>query len=408
MLLLLFFFTFQNENPSSLDGMLKKADLEYSKGKLAIAIEDYNKIVRLYPSSYDAHVKLGTAYQQVNEIEKAKLEYYRAIKLGSLVRYDAYFGMANLYASQNEYDLAEDVLMSIKDIPLKEVANNIGDFYYNWGAKLSGKDPFESIRKYTTALGYYKKANSKNIKNADKALEVTYKEIADKYIINNNVTEAIRILKLSLEACNNATAHYRLAQIYENKNIDSSISEFEKAYKLNPKIGPNYEYIQLLVNKGNILKSKGNEAAASFYFEKAKSLDNSIYIPFVADKNVLVNLISTRFVQDSNKSSIPGVSFKVMNANKENINFMKVKVVFSSDNRNFSEVEKLVCTPETPLHSDSATSDISIFSDTPIPKVFRNPVIQIRIFISQREPDSWKLYRTTTLQRNDDTFFDFS
>ena len=402
------FFVYQNENPNSLDGMLKNADFAYSEGKIAVAIEDYNKIVRLYPNDYDTHIKLGRAYQQVNEPEKAKLEYYRAIKLGSLIRYDGYFGMADLYASQNQYDLAEDVLMAIKDVPLKEVGNNIGDFYLSWGNKLSEKDSFEATRKYKIALNYYKKADSKNIKNAGQALESAYSKMADKFIIDDNISEAIKFLKLSLQAYNNAKAHYRLAQIYENTNIDNSLSEFEKAYKINSKIAPSHEYIAMLVKKGNQLKNQGNEAAANFYFEKAKKLNTSIYIPFVADKNILVNLTSTRFVQDNNKMSIPGISFRVMNASKENINFMKVKVVFSSDNRNFSEVEKLICTPETPLQSDSSTPDISIFSDMSIPKVFRNPVIQMRIFISQREPDSWKLYRSTTLQRGADSFFDFS
>ena len=307
--------------------------------------------------------KLGSLYQKVNEIDKAKLEYYRAIKLGSLVNYDAYFAMANLYASQNEYDLAQDVILSIKSVQLKNVQENIGNFYYDWGAKLSMKDPYEAIRKYKLALDNYRKADSFSTKKAVKALELTYSGIADNYIASGNILEAIKVLNLSLDAVDNATAHYKLAQIYENKNIDTSLSQFDKAFKINPGISTYDEYIQLLVQKGDLLKNKGNEAAANFYYEKARSLDHNIYIPFVADKIILVNLISTRFVEsDDKKSLVPGVSFKIMNASKDDVNFLKVKVVFSSDNRNFSEVEQLVCTPGTPLHADSATYDISIFS----------------------------------------------
>ena len=59
------------------------------KGQVAFALEEYNKLVRLYPEDYNLHIKLAELYKQVNELDKTKVEYLRAMNLGHRYRYKA-------------------------------------------------------------------------------------------------------------------------------------------------------------------------------------------------------------------------------------------------------------------------------------------------------------------------------
>jgi Tfp pilus assembly protein PilF len=55
------------ETPVTVDGMISKADTLSQKGQVALALEEYNKIVRLYPNNYDVHLRLADVYKTVNE-----------------------------------------------------------------------------------------------------------------------------------------------------------------------------------------------------------------------------------------------------------------------------------------------------------------------------------------------------
>src|SRR3989339_2162567 len=133
LMLLAGFFVFQNEKPASLNGMIRQSDKYAAEGKLSSALENYTKIARLYPRNYDIHMKLGDLLMQVKEPEKAKIEYYRAVKLGSIKRFDAYLALANIYIDEGNYSFAQEILLPLKDIPDKKIQERLGDFYYRWG-----------------------------------------------------------------------------------------------------------------------------------------------------------------------------------------------------------------------------------------------------------------------------------
>ncbi|MFH0702113.1 MAG: tetratricopeptide repeat protein [bacterium] len=398
------FFLFQIEKPNSFNGLLRQGEAYVKEGKIATALEHYNRLVRLYPQSYELHLRVGNLYEQVNEHDKAKIEYYRAINLKNTNKYDAHFAMANLYALENNYTFAQEILMTIKDVPSKKVLEGIGDFYYNWGEKISKIDLFDAIRKYKTAYNFYKDAKSKNINKTKLILEKTYDKVAEKLIVANNIQEAIKILNLSIEFVDNPTAHYKLAKIYTGKNIDKAINEYEKTLNLNPKAFNHNELVNLLIKKVEILKQQKDETTAKYYYDKAKKLNPSINIPYIPDENILVNLIATKCSESIEKDTlIPGVSFKIINISKEKIDYLKVKVVFLENEKPYSEKIEIIATPKKFLNPNTTTSNINLFSQKPLQHVFDSHNIKIQIFVSQKNPDKWKLYRNAYFVRKRDS-----
>lgn len=391
------FIYYQSEKPGSLNSQLREGENLAKTGKIAFALDLYNKLARQYPKNYTVHYKLGLIYAQVNEPLKAKIEFYRAIKLDA-GRYEANFAMASLYASQDNWEMAEDTLTPLIKSKNRFTIEKIGDFYLTWGAELSETNQLEALRKFKTSYELYKQSNSRHISQAKSILENLYADIADKLVEINKSNDAIKLLNLSLNTFDNALAHYKLAMIYKNSNIDESLKEFDKAFKLNPKISAPDPYIETLIKKGNILAKKGDLTGSKYYYTIAQSISPKVKVPYAPDKHILVNLIATRYSENIDKDYIiPGVSFKIMNVSKDNIDYLKAKVVFLQDEKEYSKKIIDIATKESPIPSDQVTGTFDVYSPKSVPQVFSDHNIRIQIYISQKQPDNWKIYRNAYL-----------
>jgi len=391
------FYIIQKNSLNSLKGMLKTGQSYEKCGKIATALNVYSKIVRAYPNSYEAHMRLGNAYKQVNEPEKAKIEYYRAIKLTNTDRYDAYFAMSDLYVSENEYELAQSLLVEIIDVPNKTVAEKIGDFYYSWANNIKKSDQPEAIRKYKLSYDFYSRCNSDKVPLIRKTIENTYLEIADSLLAINNVDEAVKLLNTSINYLDNANAHYKLAEIYEKKNPDRAINEYTKAFALNNSAINTDRFAKLLENKADNLYKKGDKLTAKLYYDKAKSLSPNIIIPYINDSSIIVNLIAFRASKDENKQVYtPGISFKITNISKNEIKYIKAKIIFNVNGQKYSEETKDISTSQNPLSPFSITPLINVYSTKPLSCEYQysKPKVEVLIYISQ-QPDKWKIFRST-------------
>ncbi|MDD3014449.1 MAG: tetratricopeptide repeat protein [Candidatus Gastranaerophilales bacterium] len=390
------FFFFQNQNSTSLGGILNDGERYEKSGKIAMALESYYKAVKLYPGSYEAHLRLGNLYRQVNELENAKIEYYRAIKMGNLNRYDAYFAMADIYVSEDEYELAQDILVQIQDIPFKVVSDKIGDFYFDWGNQFKKINQPEAIRKYKLAYKFYSKNKSDKVFLTRKAIENKYMDIADNLLAFNKVDEAVKILNSSINYYDNSSAHYKLARIYEKENIDKAIEEYTKAFTLNSSIASTDGFVQLLVKKADNLYKNGDKLNAGVYYGKARKLGSKVKIPYINDNNIIVNLIASKSSKDVDKQLYtPGISFKITNISKNKIEYLKAKVIFNVNDQKYSEEIKEISTQKIPLSPYSITPLINVYSSKSLGSELRNPKVEIQIFVSQQNPDKWKLFRNT-------------
>ena len=393
------FVMYEQNKPTSVVGMMREADDFAVKGQIAYAIEDYNKIVRVFPENYEAHIRLAELYLEVNELDMAKVEYMKAIKLGYKTKYQANIALADLYVQENNYNLAEGFINGIKDINDKKALQLIGDFYCKWGNTLKQDDKTEAIRKFKIAYKYYKKSDSPNLVKLKKDVRNVYIDISNDFLKINKPQDAIDILKLSLVFWNNAETHYRLAKIYEKQGkIDAAIDEYKTAFGLNPTVSNPESYVVLLIKKAEILKEKGDKVSAELYYTRAKKFDSKLNIFMNPDSRIIINNLSAKCNENIDKDIlIPEISFKLTNISKDKINQLKIKVVFLENNKPFSEEIKTIVSDKNPLMPASSPSPLNLFSSEPVNYVLDKHNLLAQIYISQKTPDKWVLFRNVNI-----------
>ena len=389
------FIYYEKNKPTSVAGLMTDADNLAKNGQIAYAIEDYNKIVRVFPKNYEAHIRLAEVYLQANELELAKVEYVKAIELEYKSKYQANIAIANLYVKENNYTLAESFINEIKNTKDKTARQLIGDFYYNWGLSFKKNDKTEAIRKFKIAYRFYKISDSPNLSKLKKEVKDVYINISNDLVKSNKPNDAVNILKLSLKFWNNAETHYRLAKIYEKQGaIDNALSEYKIAFKLNPSVSSTESYVQLLIKKAASLKKKGDKVSAELYYTWAKKLDSRSNVPMNPDSRIIINNLAAKCNENRDKDIlIPEISFKLSNISKNKINYLKIKIVFLENNKPFSQEMKIIASEKKPLSNDSSTSQINIFASKPINYILDKHNLQAQIYISQKNPDEWILFR---------------
>lgn len=398
-LVVVLFFVYRNNSTISAEGMMRKADNYAKNGQVAYAIEDYNRIVRLFPKNYNAHVRLAELYLTAGEPDMAKVEYIRAIEVGGRSKYEANFAIANLYIKENSYTLAESYIKDLTDTRNKKALKLLGDFYSEWGNSLKSGNKTGAIRKLKIACMYYKKAELSEEIQVKKNIRNIYIDISNELMNANKPEDAVNILKISMAFWNNAETHYRLAKIYElDGQVDNAVAEYKKAFKLNPKIANPDSYVKLLVQKAEIFKANGDCVSAELYYTWAKQFDKKVNIPMNPDSKIVLSIIAAKSNQDIDKDIlIPEIVLKLSNIEKYKISNLKIKVVFLEDNKPFSEVVKVIATEKNPLNNDSSTSPLNIFASKTVKYAFDKHNIQAQVYISQKTPDKWVLFRKVTL-----------
>jgi len=326
---------------------------------------------------------------------KFQIEYLKALKLGSKSKYESNIALANLYIGENNYILAENFINRIKNMQDSKARQVIGDFYYKWGLVTKKNDKSDAIEKLKIAYKYYKISNNPNAAKIKTTVMETYFSISNDLANKNKSQDAIDILKSSLSFWDNAETHYRMAKIYEKQgNIDNAIGEYKIVFKLNPTTSNKEQYVQLLIKKAKILKGKGDKVSTELYYTWAKKLDSKLNVPINPNSLIILNNVATKCNENIDKDIIiPEVSFKLTNIGKNKINYLKIKVLFSENNKPFSQEIKILTSEKNPLSNNSSTSQINVFASKPVNYVLDKHDLQAQIYISQKNPDEWVLFR---------------
>jgi len=281
------FLVFHTYRSTSLDGRMNHAEDLFKKGKVAIALENYEKLVRTYPNNYYLHLRLGKLFLEVNEPDKAKVEIYRAMSLAPKNNFEAHFEMANLYFKYDEPELAEDVVSKIENDSLFYVLVKKAEFYEMWGDAIGEKDYPEALRKYKNAYDYYLKAKSIKFPAFRKKLVDVYIEFADALMIEGEVKDAAKMLLLANKIKETSEADYRLAIIYKPDSILKALPYYKAAYTLTKDNFYTAKYFDALVETTRYYESNGDKISAKYYNYIAKKLKPDNDVPIKTDKNIL-------------------------------------------------------------------------------------------------------------------------
>ena len=400
-LIIAIFFFYQGKKQGSLVNLYQEAENHELKGQYVLALNDYIDIAKKFPFNSEAHIRIGKLYLKVDEIENAKLEFFTAIKMNKDTSHEAYFEMANIYARAHEFEMGEDRLKEI--LPLNSNYDNerMGDFYQKWGDYKIKSNIEDAIRKYKSAYSYYKEGNSSKLKNMKEKLSDIYISWAQSYYKNKDIKNTLAILNNADDFLNEPKVWYFLGKVNYGINKDVSFDYFQKAFNKNKEVGDSMAYESMLLNKANALKQQNN-SNASYYYNKVLELNPKVNIPYIADKNVVVQLYSAKFSQSSTHPDqvIPGIGFKIMNASKDKIFCLKTKVVFKTNNEVLSTIQTDIATPDAPIDVDSSSELLTIYSESGVSSLFKDKNIFAEIYLSQNpRTGGWKLYRSATLSK---------
>lgn len=393
------FFYFQSIRPASESGMMKKAEDFAQSGQIAFAIENYNKIVRLFPKNYEAHCKLANLYLEVNENDSAKIECMKAIELNDKHKFAANIIMSDIYIKEHNYNFAESFINDIKDTKDRHAKQLIGDFYYKWGTSLIKNDNTEALRKFIIASDYYKESDSPKLTNLNQEIRGIYFDIANSLSNDGNLQEAVNIIKTSLTFWDNAEAHCKLAKLYKEQNkIDNALSEYKTAFSMNPAVESKYDYVQLLIKKAEISRQKGDKVSEKLYYTLANKNNAKVKVPSNPFNNVILTISSTKSNEDMDNDILtPEVSLRLTNISKNIISNLKIKVIFFDNNKIYAQKIKEVISETRPLNIDSSTDKINIISPESVNYVLDKHELRAQIYISQKTPDEWVLFRNVKI-----------
>jgi len=137
------------------------------KDKTATAARYFQKAVEIYPKFVEAHLKLGTAYMDLEQWDKAEPALLATIEVDPRA-FNAFFALSEIYLRQNKMEQAEQVL--VKGLAIQE-ASYLGHL--------------------NLARVYWEKARAiKDLAQAKPALEKSYDEVKRALTLNPDLAGA--------------------------------------------------------------------------------------------------------------------------------------------------------------------------------------------------------------------------
>jgi tetratricopeptide (TPR) repeat protein len=393
----------------SLDRMINKGEMYQKSGKTALALQVYRKAVDTFPDSAEAHLHLGNALLDANEPEEAKKQFEEAVRLtrDSKNSYDAQVAMSTMLLVDSQFEQAEKTLLTVDDPKPDKVKIKLADLYVKWGDHIySPATRLDAIEKYKLAFKNYDDVDVEaQQKVEDKVIKV-YMDIANDFLTDKKVDQAINILKESQEFVDNPLTHIKLAEIYKKQNKrDDAIAEYEKAYEVDT-TGTSALYLgELLVEKGVELAKKNEMDKAKEQFEKAQEVNPSIIIPAEILYSISLASIKTHLIPNTLTDKLyPKVTFQVKNEGKDPVNYLKAKAIYYENGKVVGKAEKVIASDKTPLDVKKTSSLIDLASEMGVPDIKKTHVIQAKIYLAYDKQDDWKFARSLSLSRHKTAF----
>jgi len=151
----------------------------YNKGDYDLAIQDYDRAIRLHPNDTSLYVARGDAYKKKSDYDRAIQDFNEAIQLNS--NYErAYYDRGSDYIDKDDYDRAIQDFDEAIHLNDANAYNNRGVAYLKRGGAHERKDDYRrAIHDYNEAI----RLNSN--------YTIAYGNRADTYFAQSNLTAAI-------------------------------------------------------------------------------------------------------------------------------------------------------------------------------------------------------------------------
>ena len=237
-----------NNKSLTINEVFNLAVKNHQEGKIDIAQEHYNQVLKINPNHSQAHNNLGVIFEKLEDYNKAKSYYKKATEIDPNSA-NAHNNLGAILQELGEKQKAKECYE--KAI---EIDPNYANSYYNLGTI------FQDLGEKQKAKSYYEKAIEidPNHSQALNNLGVIFKELGEFEKALNYVEKAIKINP------NYTNSYYNLGTIFQNLGEKQKAKEcYEKVIEINP------DYTDA---NNQLLKSLYQTNNQSILFKKLESI----------------------------------------------------------------------------------------------------------------------------------------
>lgn len=330
---------------------------------IGVLIEKNKYLEKQSPDNYKINLKLGILYQIKKDYKNSELEYKQAIAKAPYNEFKPEYRLALLYLTENHCDEAETVIDKIKEKPDEklitykaDVYEKLGDKYYNSG------DYEDAIEKYENSLFYWKVIkNKKHIDYNENSLASANIYLAEQYLNNLKVDDAITSLKNALLIVDAPIIKYKLALLLMNDNHEQAYNYFEDVFKTAPELinyDTYYKFLSAMIDEEN---ANGNSAVAELYQFKLDKIKEYFKINILSIDDIVLKDLRTKIKSNNwTKKDTIYLEARFENVSKNDINSLFVEIIFKDNNQVIADYTKQIIDLNSPLKPSQISPLISI------------------------------------------------
>lgn len=376
--------------------MMTRGKWLMKQGKVAFAVEEFERLVHIHKKSYEGHLELGKAYMEINETGKAAKHFRIAslLKARNLKESGAHVAISRLMIAQGKYEDARKQLFQAYNARPQnrkdpELLSALVDLYEDWGDAYMAENPPNAeaaFLKYSTSMKYVKKYDEQT--GLQQKLLQSADRLADYYSNSKQYDKAIAVLKRTLHYEMRSDTLIAIAALYEQmEDLDKAIVWYRKAYERDPQV-INLKLSSILVKKARELNEQHRPDEAGEYFAEAKKINETVKLPMNTLYPVnIANLELKYTVNGATFDMMPVANVTLQNGGNYPIQYLALRAFFlTGEDEKLAATQKVIATARDPLAANGEPKGnryIEIKPSTSIPlEDLENGKLRLKLMVS--------------------------
>lgn len=371
---------------------IMKSKLDFDEKEMEL--EELYELEKANPYDYTINLKIAALHEQLNEPDKARENYEKAIEKSPRTPLVAY-RVALFYITQKQYKEAVALIEAVPELTNNKILGMKMRFYTALsnaleedGSVLPALDTAKLASKYAKGI------SKEEYLSAQKNLAGKYILAADYYVEKKEPEEAILALKttLKLDPASNL-AKYKLALIYKDAKPEQAARLINEVLGTEDTTLVNLElYYELLSSLREKAIKASNPHLADFYLQKERSLKkfatrNYIFKDEFSAQDAKLVIRNSMFFETKY------LAFQIVNNSKSLANRLFVKAQVQEPGENPRVFTRRLAALEPSYGLDKGVRElVFLFDKAPI--LDKKPLkegMRIEIFVRKNDKFDWTL-----------------
>ena len=358
-------------------------------------ISRYRKEIENNPKNPVLNLKLGELYELIDAYPQAEKEFIIALLKRNGYYEAASFRLANVYLLQHKFKEAENIINSIPNSARYSMIFEKGKFYKTYGDVLANDGEYiNAINKYKHSMFYLKKVNNSLIKEVETSMLETNIALADKYVEEKNIKDAIEVLEVATLYTQKPIVLYKLALLYIDSKPEEAVALFEKVAKQNPSLVNFNIYKRLLFSLKMQYEYNKDTLKSKLYDAKLARISSYVQRNILAGSELAFENYRVKLKSFKMKNEFDIIySFKITNKSQYDIQRLFAIVEFYDKNGQKVHTHKQNLTKKTTtLSAASDPLNVSFTIKTKKNVVEQINQLELKLYLTKNEKILNQLY----------------